>query len=100
MVGADEVEPVEKGGVEKAEEPAAEVEKVVEEAEEPAEHTSVISSPSLPSPTTATLSSFLTSCCSTMRKAAASGSMNAAFSLDTWSGTTCRNCTGIVSRSW
>eukprot|EP00964_Phaeocystis_antarctica_P150793 scaffold118275_cov51-Phaeocystis_antarctica.AAC.3 len=56
--------------------------------------------PNLPSPTTATLAAGPTSCCSTMRNAAASGSANAAFSVLTPSGTTCRLATGRVSRSW
>mmetsp|Transcript_233 Transcript_233/g.858 ORF Transcript_233/g.858 Transcript_233/m.858 type:complete len:207 (-) Transcript_233:404-1024(-) len=52
--------------------------------------TRAIMRPNLPSPTTATLSFRLTTPCSRMRKAAARGSVKAAFSVVTVSGTTQR----------
>mmetsp|Transcript_24074 Transcript_24074/g.73716 ORF Transcript_24074/g.73716 Transcript_24074/m.73716 type:complete len:208 (+) Transcript_24074:903-1526(+) len=58
--------------------------------------TSAISSPSLPSPTIATASPGEISPCSTIRQAAARGSVNAAFSVEMWSGTTCSSATGSV----
>mmetsp|Transcript_3337 Transcript_3337/g.10251 ORF Transcript_3337/g.10251 Transcript_3337/m.10251 type:complete len:206 (+) Transcript_3337:480-1097(+) len=57
------------------------------------------SSPSLPSPTTATASPGRTTACSRIRNAAASGSVKAAFSVVTLSGTTWRLRVGSVRYS-